>query len=152
MIVYKKGDIVKALKDGDIDVLAHGTNCSGGFGSGVAGAIAKEWPDVKKRFIENKNPKLGSMFSDEVEGVMHLYTQWNYGYDGQHYVDYEAIKKCMEQMAMGARVRKHNVPTAKPFVMAIPKIGAGLGGGDWNVIEKIIAKAFFGTEIWVYEL
>lgn len=47
MIEYVKGNI---LEDPTVKVLMHGCNCSGGFGSGVAGQIAKKYPIIKKWF------------------------------------------------------------------------------------------------------
>lgn len=32
----------------------------------------------------------------------------------------------------------------------MPKIGCGLAGGDWNVVEKIIKNTFIKEEIEVY--
>lgn len=34
----------------------------------------------------------------------------------------------------------------------MPKIGAGLAGGNWEIIEKIINEESIGTEIRVYIL
>ena len=36
--------------------------------------------------------------------------------------------------------------------IAMPKIGAGLAGGDWSVISAIIEAISGDREIWVYEL
>ena len=38
------------------------------------------------------------------------------------------------------------------FTVAIPKIGAGLGGGDWKKIEKIIEEEFKDVVPNVYVL
>jgi O-acetyl-ADP-ribose deacetylase (regulator of RNase III) len=37
------------------------------------------------------------------------------------------------------------VCSKKGLSIAIPKIGAGLAGGDWNLIEKILNKVFSTT-------
>ena len=37
--------------------------------------------------------------------------------------------------------------------IAIPKIGCGLAGGDWNIVEQLINDTVGDDlEIWVYEL
>lgn len=36
--------------------------------------------------------------------------------------------------------------------IGLPKIGAGLGGGDWAVIEEIINNVFDGYDVTVYEI
>lgn len=35
--------------------------------------------------------------------------------------------------------------------IAMPKIGCGLGGGDWSVVSKIIEE-YAGFEVLVYEI
>ena len=55
-------------------------------------------------------------------------------------IDYEALRSCLNAVA---------AHTDSPVVM--PKIGAGLGGGDWTVIEKIIDETL-GARATVYEL
>jgi len=44
MVTIKKGDIIEALKCNEIEFLAHGVNCSGAFGSDMAGQIEKNFP------------------------------------------------------------------------------------------------------------
>lgn len=34
----------------------------------------------------------------------------------------------------------------------MPRIGAGLAGGDWNVIEELISKKLAGVSVVVYDL
>jgi O-acetyl-ADP-ribose deacetylase (regulator of RNase III) len=66
--------------------------------------------------------------------VVNAYTQYKYGRnhkDGDVApFDYEAFTMCMRKMNHVFR-GKH---------IGMPKIGAGLAGGDWNRIEKIIEK------------
>lgn len=39
-----------------------------------------------------------------------------------------------------------------PEGFAIPKIGAGLAGGNWEIISEIIKEESGSTEVRVYEL
>jgi len=34
----------------------------------------------------------------------------------------------------------------------MPKIGCGLGGGDWNVVSEIINRTIRSVPVFVYEL
>jgi O-acetyl-ADP-ribose deacetylase (regulator of RNase III) len=36
--------------------------------------------------------------------------------------------------------------------IGLPKIGAGTGGGKWEVISEIIEKTLNGWEVKIYEL
>ena len=64
--------------------------------------------------------------------VVNSYTQYNYGAnhkDGAAKpIDYEALTLCMRKI--------NNVFSGKHI--GLPKIGAGLAGGDWHRIKKII--------------
>lgn len=129
---YVKGDIVELAKTGQYDVVMHGCNCFCNMGSGVAVAIRKQWPNAYAADLktEKGSPlKLGSysMHHDAALGIyiVNAYTQYKFGRAGQKYVEYAAIKRVCEAFAKG---------NSK---ILIPKIGAGLGGGDWAVIEKI---------------
>lgn len=72
-----------------------------------------------------------------------IYTQYHYGRnhsDGvQTPVDYDAITMCM---------RKIN-HIFKGKHIGLPKIGAGLAGGDWNIIENIIRAELKDMEVTI---
>ncbi len=147
MIIYRTGDLLQA----DEDVIAHGCNCVGGFGSGVAGQIAKKWPVVKNHYLY-KYDRYGWTLG-EIQPVtmpftgytvVNCATQQFYLPRGIRHADYDAIEKAM--LSLKEYAIENN------FSIAIPKIGAGLAGGDWNVIEKILEKIFFDYDITVYEL
>ena len=66
-------------------------------------------------------------FGDKI--IINAITQENYGRDKKiRYVDYNAISKVFKKM-------EEQYPGQH---IAIPKIGAGLGGGDWHAIEMLI--------------
>lgn len=158
MINYITGNLLDALKNKEVDVIAHGCNCSNGFGSGVAKQIARRYPEVKEAFHEFTSVHnaflppaslLGKcMYVSTSDGiVVNMFTQENYGQDSIDcvpvvYCSYEAIEK-------GFIYLKEHWGREK---IGIPKIGSGLGGGDWNKIEAIINKIFNDTDIYVYVL
>jgi hypothetical protein len=75
--------------------------------------------------------------------VVNAYTQYTYGRNHKDGAivpfDYEAFTLCMRKMnkVFGG---KH---------IGMPKIGAGLAGGDWNRIEKIINDELWNCRITV---
>jgi len=122
-------------------VIAHGCNCKGGFGSGVAGVIAKKWPKARTEYKKVYKPTmLGNIQTvkcgDKV--IVNMFTQLTYGRYGKH-VDYEAVESCMIKLRTFAELELHNA-------ISIPRIGSGLAGGDWRVIEKIIREVWNGCE------
>ena len=141
-----KGDIVKLVLDGHFDVIVHGCNCFHTMNSGVAKAIRKEFPevydtDVKLTEKGDKN-KLGKISSTLLNRqcfsfyVVNAYTQYDYGYDGKQRVVYEAIRNCFSEVAKSFRDKS----------IAYPKIGAGLAGGDWDIISSIIDMELDGMD------
>ncbi len=135
-----KGNLIDALIDKKIYVLAHGCNCSNGFGSGLAKEIANRLPEVKEQFHENHTrnmDKLGNVDYITTNGlhVANCYTQQTYGRDkSKIYVDYDAIDACVTNLAK----RFSGVYVTVGF----PKIGCGLAGGDWGKVHKIIKERF----------
>lgn len=156
MITYIKGDLLSTPDR----VIVHGCNAQGVMGSGVAKAIREKYPKAfedYKRICGNwhhqKYPVPESEYMGFVQSVVqpdgriicNAITQRNYGKDGNKYVSYDAIDKAMQ--ILGAC---RNVPVYQNISM--PKIGAGLGGGDWGVIEAIIKHRLVGINVSVYYL
>jgi len=139
-----KGDLFET----HCDVIAHGVNCRNGFGSGIAGQIAKLYPEVKEAYhrkFKEEGWKLGETQYVKTENdlwVVNCSTQDKYGYDNELLVDYDAVRKCMTQVQMGL----------SPFclTLAIPRIGCGLAGGDWKIVKQILEEVFTEMEVLVY--
>jgi O-acetyl-ADP-ribose deacetylase (regulator of RNase III) len=148
-----EGDLIKLAQRGKFDVIAHGCNCFCQMGAGIAPQMAKAFMcnDASKYHGESTSfpdlrgdmAKLGTIesyawFVFDEEGnrrrldVVNAYTQYKYGRnhkDGDlNPVDYAAIEMCMKKMNYRFK-GKH---------IGLPKIGAGLAGGDWDRIKKII--------------
>lgn len=153
---YIKGNLLD--HDGPI---AHGVNTQGKMNSGVAKAIREKYPDIYDEYVsyikyqieEKGRDPLGacSQYRD-AKGhtlVYNMFTQDKYGYDGKRYVSYKAVKESFDLLNYLAQTPRFG-RALNP--VGIPKIGAGLGGGDWEVIEQIIDEVTPHIEIWVYEL
>jgi O-acetyl-ADP-ribose deacetylase (regulator of RNase III) len=130
-----RGDLFETARP----IIAHSVNCRGGFGSGVAGQIAKIYPKVRREYLA-KYAKLGwslgecqIVWINRFREVANLAIQEEYGHDGRLYADYEAIRLAfcllMEHAAYWGRG------------VALPKIGCGLAGGDWAAVEPILREA-----------
>ncbi len=160
-IKYKVGDLVEALKSGEVSSIGHQANCFNTMNSGVAKAIRLAFPDAYAADCETeKGDKLklgwssvGSYVrSDGSHGLIYnLYGQYNYGYDNKGYTQYAKLREAMldmrDDLAMIA-------PHEEEFLrIGFPKIGAGLGGGDWDTIVAIIEEVFKGDwDVTIYVL
>lgn len=143
MIVYKKGSLMLASED----IIAHGCNCINGFGSGVAAAISEAFPEAKYKYHEKFKTigwKLGDVQIVKTKGkhIANCATQQEYYPRNKVHADYPAIENCFKKLYIYA---KNNHLT-----IAIPKIGAGLAGGDWARIESIINGIFIDMSITCY--
>ncbi len=148
-------EIVKDVTTVESGVVLHGCNCSGGFGSGVAGAIRKKWPHVYEAFMENGvgEDLLGTtefLLESENIGLViaNGYTQVKYGSDGTRYADPAAVESCVNAGVEYADAFD------KPLYM--PKIGCGLGGLSWEdevkpIVEKVSLK-FPKVNIYICDL
>lgn len=147
MIKYINGDILKALENGDIDCFAHGVNCIGGFGSGIAGQIAKKYPNIRDAYIDKFKTdkwKLGEVQKNIItDGIIfNCATQFNCGYDGKKYVNYDAIYDCL--CSVRDEIESQNLK------LGLPKIGCGLAGGNWKIVSIMIESIFNNEDIIVY--
>ena len=154
-IKYVKGNLLDA-KEG---IIAHGCNAQGVMGAGVALAIKNKWPVAFQTYADwysNFGLELGQVIWADVDDklIANCITQETYGrQDGKVYVDYDAIRICMKNIRIGGGIIPLGTTDKSPLAnVAMPKIGAGLGGGDWNKIEKIIENELRGFDVTVYEL
>jgi len=151
MIVSEvRGDLVATLKkaiDSNVGrpfLMAHGCNCFVTQGSGIAGQL-RSVPAVYEADVEYGRKgdvtKLGEFSAavwEDRAAVFNLYTQYEYG-KGERHVDYCAVKESVREMCR--YLEDVNAP------VFLPLIGAGLAGGDWELIRQCIDKASGSTRI-----
>lgn len=144
MITYIKGDVLKS----GCTFVAHGVNCQGGFGSGVAGQIKATYPNVAQAYLRkfNRNGwKLGEIQvvpTPKGPTIINCATQDSYGMSDAVHADYKAIRTVMTKL--------YRLIKGTDSTLAMPKIGAGLAGGNWKTIEKIINDCFPDITVYVY--
>lgn len=146
---YVEGNLVTMALEGQFDVIVHGCNIFHTFGSGIAAEIRDRIPEAYAADLQSKlgdKSKLGTytMVGKDIETnrsmVINLYTQGSFGKKGVHVV-YDAVERGFTMIAAAAMIQERI--TGQPVKVGIPMIGAGLGGGDWNKIVKIIDDCGF---------
>ena len=135
------GDLIKLALEGHFDVIVHGANCFHMMGAGIAKQIRIEFPGAfhaDLQTIRGHESKLGHLScaavasGDKVLVVVNAYTQFHGGAN----VDYDAVRSCfleVKRKFSGKRI-------------GYPKIGAGIGGGDWDILSRIIDEALSGED------
>lgn len=137
-----QGNILTA----DEKYIAHGCNCVGAFGAGLAGQIARMYPQAREAYLKKYREegwKLGEIQLVKIEGgptIINCATQYNYKGYGL-LADYGAIRTCLQKIKS---VTNNADPADRYFPekieIALPKIGCGLARGEWAVVEKIILE------------
>lgn len=146
MIKHIKGDIFQS----GADVILHQVNCQGVMGSGVAKQVKEKYPAVYEAYKElcsQDEPKnlLGiaqPVQANESTVIINIFAQEKFGYDGNCYTDYDALRKGFETV----RYNNKNESIAIPYLM-----GCHRGGGDWSVVSKMIEEVFADCDVTLYE-
>jgi O-acetyl-ADP-ribose deacetylase (regulator of RNase III) len=154
-LIYKQGDLLDAPEP----IIIHGCNAMGVMGSGVARAIREKWPKAYtdyKYIYDVEGLSLGQIVWTITDGkyIANAITQKTYGRSFKRYVNYDAIETVFDKVRN--EIESNTTMTAQgPPYVAIPKIGAGLGGlggGDWSIISEIIDSVMYNYDIVVYEI
>lgn len=136
-----KGDLIEIAKQGKFDVIIHGCNCFNTMGAGIAKKIKNNWPEAYKedcKTIKGDKTKLGTYTMVNVGNliIVNAYTQYHYGKNQDYEINYKAISEVFKKIKTDFTGKK----------IGFPKIGAGLAGGDWNIISNIINNELNGED------
>lgn len=143
-----KGDLIALAKQGNFDAIAHSCNCFCAMRSGIAPKIAEAFPAAKladdatvranKHKLGNYSVGIEFVEDDEMLQVFNLYGQ--YGWDRSQ-VNYGTSHKDLFLSLRNMRDRL-DLMSLETIRVGFPRIGAGLGGGDWDLISQMIVEVF----------
>lgn len=149
-----KGDLLKMAENLEFDAIVHGCNCFHAMGSGIAGQIARRYPQVPRKDVTDtdvgdtgklgdytfvtvtkkvlplpkfagvKSPAKPEIVSCSPFSVINGYTQYEPGADF-----IPSIFRVLLQRLNHDYAGQH---------LAFPKIGCGIGGGDWEEVEDML--------------
>lgn len=152
-IQYIKGDATNPQTDGN-KIIVHICNDIGGWGKGFVMAISKRWsmPEAEYRawHATRDGFKLGQVQFVSVENDL-----WVANLIGQHKINkddqgnapirYQAVESGLQAVADFAVIAHASIH--------MPRIGCGLAGGTWDLMEPIIIKALVqkGLAVYVYD-
>jgi len=130
-----RGDLLDLAEAGEFDVIVQGCNCHHRMGAGLARGIRERFPEAFGADLGtpmSQRSKLGTFSSAIIKRgmvrfvVVNAYTQFDY--TGPNPVDYGAISSCFRRIKREFAGKR----------IGIPRIGAGLAGGDWERIKDLI--------------
>jgi O-acetyl-ADP-ribose deacetylase (regulator of RNase III) len=152
-IKYIKGDATQPIDNGN-KIIVHVCNDIGGWGKGFVMAISKRWPEPERQYRDWFKSKsdfvLGAVQFVKVEEDL-----WIANVIGQHKINkdengnasirYVAIRDGLNKVA--EFTLSHNAS------VHMPRIGCGLAGGKWEVVEPIILETLSerNVEVTVYD-
>lgn len=135
-MIELKVNILNAFKG----IICHQVNCRGAMGAGLAKLVAQKYPKVYeeyKQLCNSSKPQqlLGTIQICKVNEdlyVCNIFGQDRYGTFKQQ-TNYNALKTAIDKLI---KVANEQYPDLQIY---IPKgMGCKLGGGDWNVVRKLI--------------
>lgn len=134
-------------------IVAHIVNNIGKWGAGFSGAVGRKWPTAAKVYsrwadgeIAIKPFELGKTLFVPVSRyvfVAHMCAQQGVG-RATVPIRYDSLDLCVEHVREAAFKLNAQV--------VMPRIGCGLAGGSWHMVEAIIQKNMAQTEVYVYDL
>ena len=159
---YVKGDATAPQAPG-VKLIVHSCNTLGGWGRGFVKALDKRFGrELGKAYRAWHKQRAHNDF--ELGAVQTLATRTNgvfvcnciaqKGLGGKRRGNGEktrpfsldAFRSCLEKVRV--------VATEKNASVHMPRVGAGLGGGDWALTENVIVQELcdHDIEVWVYSL
>ena len=161
MVVYKECDIFES----GADVICHQVNCQGIMGSGLAKQVRERYPSVYKEYeswcnIYKPEELLGkSQFvplvpisevangnyqQGDLMGIINIFGQLYYGYTGECYTDYEALRHAFQNLRKFCKTFLYNPVIAFPY-----KLGCARSCADWEVVKEMIEDTFFDCMVFI---
>ena len=152
MIEYRTGDVLSAPERPLL--IAHVVNDEGRWGAGFSGQVGRRWPDAERSYKSWAAGSLGAPIFGlgctavyEVERgsvwVAHLCAQRGVGRDRKR-LEESALERCLIQLRLTV---SGCLPDA---ILVMPRIGCGLAGGDWSVVEPLVRTALEGRRAVIY--
>lgn len=148
-IRYISGDLF--ANEHHAQALAHGCNCQGSMGAGIAVRFRQRYPAMYEEYRRRCkatprqfNPGDVLLWKDEQQPwVFNLATQENYW---RSRATYDTIERVFQ--AMRAQADAEGIAS-----IAMPRIGAGYGGLSWPKVRAIIERVFgdWTGALYVYE-
>ncbi len=148
MITLKHGDILSA----DVDAIVNTVNCVGVMGKGIALQFKMKYPEnytFYKKVCNNGRMLVGKVLVFEQKPANNPKFIINFP-TKRHWKG----KSTIQDISKGLDSLLIEIKQLKIKSIAIPALGCGLGGLDWQQVKSIISDAFSSlpeVNIWLYE-
>lgn len=142
VIKYTKGDIFESQCQAIINTV----NCEGKMGKGLAYQFKKKFPEMEQDYI--KACKKGELYP----GKLHIYQENKFLIINFPTKNKWREKSKIEYIINGLRKLKEEVVKRDIKSVAIPPLGAGNGGLNWNEVKSEINNELLDMKNIVFEV
>jgi len=149
VIHYIQGDATLPISSG---ILLHVCNDIGLWGAGFVVALSKRYPETQLKYLEcyRKGYAVLGMCIPQVINddltIIHMIAQKGVRSKSNPIpLQYDKLETCLHKI-------NSKFPEA---TIHMPRIGCGLGGGDWNKVEPLIVNRLDSNndrEVFIYDL
>ena len=141
-MIRRKGDMFTT----SLKAIGHGVNCAGVMGAGIAKPIRAKYPNNYRNYralCQNKGLNPGGLLTVTENGmtIFNMATQRQPGRDAR----YDAV------FASGFKAANTALNMGLDSI-AIPMIGCGIGGLEWDKVESILLCVEDITENFEWEV
>jgi O-acetyl-ADP-ribose deacetylase (regulator of RNase III) len=160
MLTYTTGDATQPTGDGN-QIITHVCNDIGRWGSGFVVALSHRWPEPEQVYrlwhtehldgrsdarFELGHTRLARVTDNLIVANMIAQRGTGKDPDGRPCIRYGALERCLKYVGDRAHASDSSVH--------MPRIGAGLAGGDWDIIEGMVIDqiCYRGIPVTVYDL
>lgn len=142
-MIKRKGDLFTT----ELDVIGHGVNTVGVMGAGVAKIVRDKFPETYKLYVDDCNKGFllpGTAIPGNPENgkvIFNIASQELPGKDASY-----------SWLAQAVEFAVQTCKSCDVHSMAMPQIGCGIGGLEWEKVEKILLALendyCFEFEVW----
>ncbi len=148
MIELTRGNLLES----DAEAIVNAINCVGAMGRGLALQFDKAYPENSKAYkaaCDRKELRPGKLLIVPLETEIN--PRYIVNFPTKDHWKYKSKREYIEQglQTLITEIRRLDIQS-----IAIPPLGCGLGGLDWNEIKPLIEKAFAalsGVHVLLYE-
>lgn len=151
-IEYVTGDATEPRGCGPRAIVHLVNDKTANWGGAFANALRSRYPEAQQDFrawvaADKSRLRLGEIRRIDVEPELEVITivgQKGYGSSAHPRVRYEALRSALQRVS--------KLLDRGPASVHMPRIGAGMAGGDWNVIAELVCHELVdhGHEVTVY--
>lgn len=150
------GDLFENIKKQQSDIIIpHVVATTGGFNSGFALVVEKNYPIVKANYELSTMYKLGESQIIKIDSqnkrniiFVNMICQ-NHNKKAKRQLNYLALVKCMANVSNYIRNNYSEFDSNKVEIHA-PKFGCGTSGGNWNFISDLIDDIWGDFSTYIY--